>query len=40
MAAHYVRGHFKQRKSGVYWWSPFVRGSGEPRKRAAYAVKE
>lgn len=40
MAAHYVRGHFKQRKSGVYWWSSFVRGSGEPRKRVAYAVKE
>ena len=40
MAAHYVRGHFKQRKSGVYWWSSFVRGSGEPRKRDAYLVKE
>ena len=40
MAAHYVRGHFKQRKSGLYWWSPFVRGTGEPRKRDAYIVEE
>lgn len=40
MAAHYVRGHFKQRKSGVYWWSSFVRGNGEPRRREAYVVKE
>ena len=40
IAAHYVRGHFKQRKSGVYWWSSFVRGTGELRKRSAYVVKE
>lgn len=39
-AAHYVRGHFKQRKHGVYWWNPFIRGTGEPRKRDAYIVKE
>ena len=26
IAAHYVRGHFKNRQSGVYWWNPFVRG--------------
>ncbi|MBX9877677.1 MAG: hypothetical protein K2Y22_04395 [Candidatus Obscuribacterales bacterium] len=26
---HLVRGHFKARKSGLYWWSPFVRGSKE-----------
>jgi hypothetical protein len=24
--AHTVRGHFKIRKSGVYWWRPFIRG--------------
>lgn len=24
--AHLVRGHFKVRQSGVFWWSPFVRG--------------
>ncbi|MCD9821231.1 hypothetical protein [Bradyrhizobium japonicum] len=23
---HRVRGHFKIRKTGVYWWSPFFRG--------------
>lgn len=27
--SHFVRGHFKTRKSGVFWWSPFFRhGSG------------
>lgn len=40
IAAHYVRGHFKQRKRGVYWWNPFVRGTGEPRSRAGYFVEE
>jgi len=40
ISAHYVRGHFKQRKSGVYWWNSFVRGNGEPRKREAYLVEE
>lgn len=39
IAAHYVRGHFKQRKHGIYWWNPFVRGKGEPRKRTAYLTK-
>lgn len=39
IAAHYVRGHFKQRKHGVYWWNPFVRGKGDPKKREAYIVK-
>jgi hypothetical protein len=24
--AHFVRGHFKVRKSGIFWWSPFLRG--------------
>jgi hypothetical protein len=23
---HLVRGHFKIRRTGVYWWSPFLRG--------------
>lgn len=26
---HIVRGHFKVRKTGVYWWRPFVRGNAE-----------
>jgi hypothetical protein len=25
--AHLVRGHFKVRSSGVFWWSPFLRGN-------------
>lgn len=29
MRLHVVRGHFKIRKSGVFWWSPFPRGSLE-----------
>lgn len=24
--AHVVRGHFKVRKTGIYWWSPHIRG--------------
>jgi hypothetical protein len=40
LSAHYVRGHFKARKHGVYWWNSFIRGSGPLRKRAAYVVKE
>lgn len=27
--AHIVRGHFKIRKTGIYWWSPFVRGDAK-----------
>jgi hypothetical protein len=26
MRAHTVRGHFKIRRTGVYWWRPFIRG--------------
>jgi len=32
---HIVRGHFKVRKTGVYWWRPFLRGDaslGEVRR--------
>jgi hypothetical protein len=38
--AHMVRGHFKIRRTGVFWWSPFVRGDrshGEV-KRLEYDV--
>jgi len=37
---HIVRGHFKIRKGGIFWWRPFLRGSscaGEVR-RAGYNV--
>jgi hypothetical protein len=27
--AHLVRGHFKLRRSGVYWWTPHVRGNAK-----------
>jgi hypothetical protein len=31
LQAHLVRGHWKLKRSGLFWWSPFVRGSvGKP----------
>lgn len=30
---HLCRGHFKLRKSGVYWWSAHMRGTGAPLRR-------
>jgi hypothetical protein len=37
---HRVRGHFKIRKTGVYWWSPFFRGDpAKPIQRREYAVE-
>jgi hypothetical protein len=38
ISAHYVRGHFKCRRGGTYWWNPYIRGKGEVRKREAYRV--
>ena len=35
---HLVRGHFKVRRSGIYWWSPHVRGKGSPAPRIGYTV--
>jgi hypothetical protein len=36
---HLVRGHPKVRKSGIYWWTPFMRGVGvTPLTRKAYTV--
>jgi hypothetical protein len=29
MRQHIVRGHFKVRAGGVYWWRPFIRGRAE-----------
>jgi hypothetical protein len=37
--AHLVRGHFKRRKNGVYWWSPFIRGTGELKNRKGYILE-
>jgi hypothetical protein len=36
---HLVRGHFKMRRTGVYWWSPFTRGAGRRLERDHYDVK-
>jgi hypothetical protein len=36
---HRVRGHFKIRRTGVYWWSPFFRGDpAKPIARQEYTV--
>lgn len=40
VSAHTVRGHFKKKKNGIFWWNPFVRGSGPRTEREAYLVKE
>jgi len=36
--AHKVRGHFKRKKKGLYWWRPHVRGHGQLQEREAYIV--
>jgi hypothetical protein len=38
-ALHLVRGHFKVRKSGTFWWRPYFAGTLPEAKRAAYVVK-
>jgi hypothetical protein len=36
---HTVRGHFKVRKHGIYWWTPFYRGDPtRPLHRQEYEV--
>lgn len=35
-AKHLVRGHFKQRKTGMFWWNPYMRGHGDYTPREAY----
>lgn len=36
---HMVRGHFKIRKTGVFWWSPFLRGdAARPATRKNYVI--
>jgi hypothetical protein len=38
---HAVRGHFKIRKTGVYWWHPFFRGDPtRPLQRQEYKVEQ
>jgi len=38
IVAHRVRGHFKIRKNGIFWWRPFVRGTGEFIEREGYKL--
>lgn len=38
MRRHLVRGHFKVRKSGVFWWSPFFPGQSDWVPRQHHAV--
>lgn len=40
LSAHYVRGHFKQRSTGLFWWQPYVRGVGTLKRRDAYFVRD
>jgi hypothetical protein len=39
MRQHLVRGHFKVRASGVYWWNAFVRGDKPAGPRERYEVR-
>lgn len=36
VAAHWVRGHFKNRATGTYWWSAYIAGAGELQQRSGY----
>jgi hypothetical protein len=41
MRRHFVSGHYKVRKTGIYWWSPFLRGHGDEKilRRRQYNVR-
>jgi hypothetical protein len=36
---HLVRGHFKRRSTGVFWWRPHLSGTVDGPQRAGYIVK-
>jgi len=38
VGAHRVRGHFKAKKWGVFWWRPHIRGVGELKDRESYKL--
>lgn len=38
ISAHRVRGHFKVKKLGIFWWRPHVRGAGELQERKGYQL--
>jgi hypothetical protein len=37
--AHLVRGHFKEKKNGLFWWNPFMRNS-KNRESVGYVDKD
>jgi hypothetical protein len=37
-AAHWVRGHWKRRKTGVYWWKAHIAGSGQLKPKTGYKL--
>ena len=38
---HIVRGHFKIRRTGIFWWTPFLRGdTRHPIERKTYEVAQ
>jgi hypothetical protein len=39
VAVHLVRGHFKQRNTGTFWWRPHFAGTLPANDRKAYVVK-
>jgi hypothetical protein len=36
---HLCRGHFKVRATGVFWWSPHLRGFGDKTVRTGYRAE-
>ena len=37
-AAHWVRGHWKRCKTGVYWWKAHIAGSGQLKPKTGYKL--
>lgn len=35
---HWRRGHFKHRKTGIFWWSPHLAGLGDEAQEKTYKV--
>lgn len=36
--AHWVRGHFKKRKNGLFWWRPHIAGKGPVKRVEGYII--
>lgn len=37
---HWRRGHFKHRKTGIFWWSPHLAGRGDTAQDKTYIVEK